>query len=492
VLSSIEIENFKCISSRIRIDVAPLTLLFGANNAGKSTILQSLLYLLELLQRGHADVDCTELGGEHLDLCGFARIVYSHDLTRTLAIRVTFDTPLSLNCFGRDLAGFPFRNLDDEVESAWIEARVRWLDAPGGGAPFVSELLIGIPGAPDPIVRLWISQTPREGDPLHAAINLGHPLLTADAEAKAAFFEGMPVAEEGSELIDVAVSRGTRASLVPSLDEPLRLVVLDDREPPPAVSWATSLIEMLVLGTARQLVVALREAIHVGPLRAVPPRGFLSERSARVTRWADGLAAWDALLADRNGLVRRTNTWLQRLGAGCKLVVQQLFDPRASVEALSAEHGEATIRRLLLEVGPQTVLPCEVGAGISQIVPILVAALHGSRRGLVLLEQPELHVHPALQVALGDFFIEASRERQLIVETHSEHLLLRLLRRIRETTENDLPDGAPAFTHDRLSVLYVEAGDDGMQVRKLRVDPTGEFMDRWPKGFFEERAEEVF
>jgi len=184
--------------------------------------------------------------------------------------------------------------------------------------------------------------------------------------------------------------------------------------------------------------------------------------------------------------------WRQRLGAGCKLVVQQLFDPRASVEALSAEHGEATIRRLLLEVGPQTVLPCEVGAGISQIVPILVAALHGSRRGLVLLEQPELHVHPALQVALGDFFIEASRERQLIVETHSEHLLLRLLRRIRETTENDLPDGAPAFTHDRLSVLYVEAGDDGMQVRKLRVDPTGEFMDRWPKGFFEERAEEVF
>jgi hypothetical protein len=492
MLSAVELENWKCVGGRIRIDLGPLTLLFGVNNAGKSTILQSLLYMLELLERGHADVDRTELGGDYIDLGGFGRLVHRHDLTRTLAVRVEFATPGSLNCFNRNLTAFPFPNLDDELETAWIEARVRWFDAPGGGAPFVSELLVGTPDSPKPVVRLSMDRAPRNGDPVHAAIDLTHPVFRADEDGRHALLGGMPMTQ-GPGLVEVAVSRTARMSLVPSLHEPLRLVVTDDDAEPAAVEWTTWLLEMLVIGTARQLAHTLRDAIYVGPLRAIPPRGFLSERSARLTRWADGLAAWDALLADRGQLVARTNEWLERLGAGCKVNVQQLFDPRASAEAISAEHGEATVRRLLLDVGSRTsVLPCEAGAGLSQVVPIVVAALEGSRRRLVMLEQPELHVHPALQVGLGDLFIEASRERQLLIETHSEHLILRLLRRIEETTENDLPEGAPAFTPDRLCVLYIETGDDGMRVRKLRVDPTGEFMDRWPNGFFEERAKELF
>lgn len=62
MLSALELENFKGIATRQRVDFAPLTLLFGANSAGKSTILQALLYLHELLERGTADVDRTELG----------------------------------------------------------------------------------------------------------------------------------------------------------------------------------------------------------------------------------------------------------------------------------------------------------------------------------------------------------------------------------------------------------------------------------------------
>src|SRR5690606_8949409 len=132
------------------------------------------------------------------------------------------------------------------------------------------------------------------------------------------------------------------------------------------------------------------------------------------------------------------------------------------------------VRRLLLETGTGSlVLPSEVGAGISQILPVIVAALEG-RTGLTLIEQPELHVHPAVQVGLGDLFIDAiSREagrRTLLVETHSEHLILRLLRRIRETTENELPDAAHPFTEDKLSVLHVEGHPDGVRVRRLRVD----------------------
>lgn len=77
MIHAIELENFKGIGSHQRVEFAPLTLLFGANSAGKSTILQALLYLHEVLERGSADVDRTELGGDVLELGGFSRLVHT-------------------------------------------------------------------------------------------------------------------------------------------------------------------------------------------------------------------------------------------------------------------------------------------------------------------------------------------------------------------------------------------------------------------------------
>src|SRR4051795_11253525 len=124
MLTSLEIENFKGIGARQRIYFAPLTLLFGANSAGKSTILQALLYLHEIIERGSADVDRTVLGGNALELGGFARLVHRHDIARAIRLRAEFATPGGLERLGRDLTDFPFPDLDDEIRSAWIELEV--------------------------------------------------------------------------------------------------------------------------------------------------------------------------------------------------------------------------------------------------------------------------------------------------------------------------------------------------------------------------------
>jgi hypothetical protein len=70
--------------------------------------------------------------------------------------------------------------------------------------------------------------------------------------------------------------------------------------------------------------------------------------------------------------------------------------------------------------------------------------------------------------------------------------MLRLLRRIRETTENEVPPGAIGLSPTDLAVIYVESSDSGVHFRPLRVDAEGEFIDQWPKGFFEERAKGLF
>ena len=567
MLTAIEIENFKGIAARQRIDFAALTLLFGANSAGKSTILQSLLYLYELLERGSADVDRTELGGNVLELGGFARLVYRHELQRAIVLRAEFATAGGLERFGRDLTAFPFPDLDDDVESAWIELTIRFRTSPTHRGPLVERAVIGVNGEHEPLVWLEIGASLREGEPLQARVNLGHPLLavevpdvpvesdseagTADrplmaprvpAEVREAWQQiAMPEEvvdgtldgvvggkgfSDGRSLPVFAMSR-SRLSAIPRIDEPIRVVPFGDIEgdreelarlsAQPATDETVqqarilsesietcdrasdqvrTFLEMVVLGTIGQLSSFLRDGIYIGPLRTIPPRGFLYERTGRITSWADGLAAWDLLLADRLTLVERTNLWLRRLEAGCEIAVQQLFDRGADAEDLSDGHVDKTVRRLLLNTGAGPfVLPSEVGAGVSQIIPVVVAAVEG-RAGVTLIEQPEIHVHPAVQVGLGDLFIDAvtrdSGKRAFVVETHSEHLILRVLRRIRETTENKREDEAPVFTAEALSVVHVEHNADGIRVRRLHVDAQGDFMDSWPKGFFDERFPEIY
>jgi predicted ATPase len=527
MLTSLEIENFKGIGVRQRIDFAPLTLLFGANSAGKSTILQALVYLHELLERGSADVDRTELGGHVLELGGFARLVHKHDTTSAIVMRAEFATPASLERFGRDLTAFPFADLDDEVESAWLELRIASHKPPSeplplgvpphvyeGRGPVIDQVRIGLNGIEEPLVEISPPMFSRSTDFAEAKVNLGHPLIREAAEAlqddwfAAASSRSRLVADGSPEAVAEAMAenplygRGMpvfvltarRLGTLPNYGEPLRIVTDTSTPSETALDQVRTFLEMVVLGTTAQLASFLRGAQYLGPLRTIPPRGFLYERAGRITSWADGLAAWDLLLADRLTLIERTNAWLRKLGAGCQVVVQQLFDRGADAEELSDGHVDKTVRRLLLDTGVGSlVLPSEVGAGISQLIPVVVAAIEG-RGGLTLVEQPEIHVHPAVQVGLGDLLIEAAKaggRRMLVVETHSEHLILRLLRRIREATETSPAGDAPAFSQRDLSVIYVDASAEGVRVRRLRVDEHGEFVDRWPKGFFAERMEEL-
>ena len=134
----------------------------------------------------------------------------------------------------------------------------------------------------------------------------------------------------------------------------------------------------------------------------------------------------------------------------------------------------------------------DVGTGISCVIPVLVAVHSGNG----FIQQPELHLHPALQSALGDVFVEAVKTQHAyhFVETHSEYILLRCLRRIRETTAGKHPAGSPlALMPEDLSVLYFEPQSDGCtKVKRIRISTQGDFVDRWPRGFFEERGRELF
>lgn len=144
----------------------------------------------------------------------------------------------------------------------------------------------------------------------------------------------------------------------------------------------------------------------------------------------------------------------------------------------------------------------DVGVGISQVLPVVLHAF-GEKGKIIAIEQPEIHIHPALQSELGDVFIESSlgeNKNTFLLETHSEHLILRLLRRIRETTEGDFsswseslkracPDG---IKPEDVAVLYIQPGEEGSEIIELPVTEDGDFSRPWPGGFFAERSKELF
>jgi predicted ATPase len=142
-----------------------------------------------------------------------------------------------------------------------------------------------------------------------------------------------------------------------------------------------------------------------------------------------------------------------------------------------------------------TLAPQDLGVGISQVIPVLVAALQEREAGIVAIEEPESNIHPAWQVVLADLFItqtKANPNALFLVETHSEHLMLRCLRRIRETAKGVLPEGIPAVTPEDIAVHFVESTDSGPRIRRIEIDEDGDFIDEWPGGFFEESYREKF
>ncbi len=126
----------------------------------------------------------------------------------------------------------------------------------------------------------------------------------------------------------------------------------------------------------------------------------------------------------------------------------------------------------------------DLGFGISQVLPIVFTACI-EQENAILLEQPELHLHPGLQSDLTEvLFDSCDRGNQFIIETHSVNMIERVRRRIREGN----------LDHDAVNIVYVENKGDGAYAQSIGFDKKGGFTENWPDrdGFFGDRERKIF
>jgi predicted ATPase len=124
-----------------------------------------------------------------------------------------------------------------------------------------------------------------------------------------------------------------------------------------------------------------------------------------------------------------------------------------------------------------------VGVGVSQVLPVVLLCLLAKPGTLIILEQPELHLHPRLQQDLADFLLACVETgRQLVIETHSEHLVNRLRRRVAADDTDE--------TRDLVKLVFAESAGGITEYRESKINPFGGLDDDWPDGFLDLGARE--
>jgi ABC-type ATPase involved in cell division len=603
ILKALHIANFKAFAIAQRMPLRPITLIYGANSAGKSSILHALALAHHAIETGDIDTQQTRIGGEIIDLGGFRQYVHRRDREKQVELRFELD-PKQLS--GRvsellrsteeivvelvigegitseqqDLFGDQVREIVSEdscrVERFAVEvdgALLLSMSARAGGLLRLDRLEHGHPAFRELFRGILMLATTAEDIDEDDFVVLGEvldglvPRITARLRG---LFPRIEEKSEGSESKGegwdtfVSVSRGRRR-------EDLSLA---------ARTFVPKALRELVGGLGAAIEGEIRRLYYLGPLRSYPPRHLTFSQHHDPNWFAGGGYAWD-VVRKRGEVRRRVNAWLgdpNRLQTNYELVVRdllpsdlvaselsrqldgELHDLLASIIARVADREQPGNREIaddfdalfamardvsrsetemdFLDLGPfpeiQALLSAvtdteslseflaqrivdaqseeiralvlvdqrtdtpvshrDVGIGVSQVLPVLVAA-YASTEQVLAIEQPEIHLHPALQAELGDVFIESAlgeSRNTFLIETHSEHLLLRIMRRMRETSTGKLPDGIPEVRPEHIMVVFVEPDGARSLIREMPLNERGELVKAWPGGFFEEGLREIF
>lgn len=444
MLTSLHIKNFKAWKDTGNIRLAPLTVIFGANSAGKS----SLGHLLLALKQTVLSADRKRplhLGDENalIDLGTFAECLHNHDLTSALEFELGWEIP------GKEL-----------------EAR-------------------------DPL-----SQQKFAGDELRLAVT-----LSADAKEQPRVDKlSYRLLRKSEHQLEVNYLRDEKNRLEISsneyrfvrntgrswpLDDPDKFYRISDQ------SRARFQNAEFLSDFSLRTEAALNSVYYLGPLRDHPKRIYswsgetpesvgqkgefavasilaASEQDRKLNRGPKKhLARFDMFIAQ----------WLKDLGIIENFSVKPVAEGRKEYEVVVKTHATGSDVKIT-----------DVGFGVSQVLPALVQAFYCPPNSTVWMEQPEIHLHPQVQAELADVFISATQARengrerhvQLIVESHSEHFLNRLQRRVAEG----------AVAPEDVAVYFCRRTGSATELEPLRLNMFGE-IENWPENFFGDEMADI-
>ena len=443
MLTSIQLGNFKSWADTGKVALKPITGFFGANSSGKTSLLQAILLLKQTAESSDRGLPL-QFGDKNslVNLGDFQSVIYRHADESELAFTLNWrrDEPFVVE----DPKGRGERVVEDDAIE--FSTHIRGENGASGKA-----LKLAVPEFGYRIGNVTFQMRRKEHKPSEYEL-LGD-----------------------SDTFQFIRSQGRAWPLPP----PAKCYGFPDQVR--AYYQNAAFLADLELAFEQQL----RQVYYLGPLRAYPERTYIWAGAQPSDMGQAGEQAVGAILSSRDrgetvarGRGRKRATleeyvaeWLQKLGL--------IAEFRVDAVAKGSQIFQVKVRKM---AGGSEVLITDVGFGVSQILPVIVLCFYVPEGSTIILEQPEIHLHPAVQSGLADVLIDAHLKRrvQVLVESHSEHLLRRLQRRIAEKT----------LSKDDVAFYFCEAGDRASKLTPLELDLFGR-ISNWPKDFFGDEFEEM-
>lgn len=224
---------------------------------------------------------------------------------------------------------------------------------------------------------------------------------------------------------------------------------------------------------------------YLGPLREYPKREYHWAGSSPEDVGQRGERTVDAILAATRNWEMRSLGYKKRRKGFQEMIAYWLNRLELIHDFRLEEIAEGTnLFRAMVKTSPgsPSTSLTDVGFGVSQILPVLVLLYYVPERSTVLLEQPEIHLHPRVQSGLADVMLNVAKVRnvQILVESHSEHLMRRLQRRVAEER----------VSSDDVKLYFVSSQGGPAQVSDLQLNEYGE-IGNWPEKFFGDEMGEI-
>jgi predicted ATPase len=443
MLSHLRFDSFKSWK-KLDLPLAPITALFGANSSGKSSILQFVLLLKQTKDSADRSL-ALDFGGEEsiIDLGSFRDAVNGHDENATISWRLRWTLPAELRIADPSGKRSEALFIGKELEIA-SSARLR------------NKIVVS--------------------DFLEYDFGEARFILKREKERS-----GFQLEARASNKFKFKRTLGRKWDL-----------------PGPTKSYAfpdqarTYFQNSLFLSEFETAYVRQMDAIvHLGPLRQYPKRQYIWAGSSPIDVGRRGERTIDAILAatargeNRNLRPKARHRpfeemiafWLKEMGLIHSFRIVEIGSGAGLYRALVKRDAYS----------PETSIP-DVGFGVSQILPVLALLYYVEEGSTVILEQPEIHLHPSVQSALADLIITAVKGRniQVVLESHSEHLLQRLLRRVAEGGKSPYPSIEP----DDMKLFFCQTVHGTSRIEELKVNLFGS-IENWPEDFFGDQFGEI-
>ena len=507
MLTRLEIDSFQGFEFPQSIGLAPITLLFGPNSGGKSSVLRAL----RLLSQWDSEKQQFSLNGPLVQIGSYESAVFSGDSRKHFQLGVWHEiAPKQQSQVTFPLLGGQ-KSIDFVIRTEKFAIDFEF-DSKGTGVPLQIELhhefRIRFPRYSKRDDQFFDKKT---GSPI--AFDLfpyDENTFTISLLFRRKHSSGSNAYElkgrggDGLEAVRTLSTAKAESSTLPEIidinwaDEYSHLEFrLENAVPVLDFTQVDSLEQRLLsqyLLRCRRAIQVLPKIRSVGPLRQIA-RGFDAPNSdSSLAPDGSNIAHFFASLSTDQ--FKKLNRWLGILTEDRYEIT--VISQDVGKEGVDADGyrltGETLSAIFLRDRHTKTsVSLANAGVGISQVLPILAQLASWESDGrernfarpeMLLVEQPELHLHPKMQADLASILVEsvlegnASSSRQVVIETHSEAMMLRLQRLIREG----------AISTDALTVLYVDRFPGGGNIaQELRLDTNGKFIDSWPSSFSELR-----